>query len=226
MSHHEMWRDEMMAWLLARDAATPWQVFSLIKYEGHPGLWYLLIWPFAHLSWNPAWMQALHALIAGAAVFVLLRYAPFSWPLRVVLALGYFLAYEWAVIARNYAVSVLLLFLFCAGYAVKISRRQQPDASVTPSGGPQAGIAGTNRRGQLAVALPATASMLFLLYAAGLQFVLVSCIVYAPATVLFVMVRREQQRRLFTHRELVILTVSVLGAVAGVIALASGQVHL
>jgi len=116
MSHHEMWRDEMMAWLLGRDAPAPWQVFSLIKYEGHPGLWYLLIWPFAHLSWNPAWMQALHALIAGAAVFVLLRYAPFSWSLRVVLALGYFLAYEWAVIARNYAVSVLLLFLFCAGY--------------------------------------------------------------------------------------------------------------
>ncbi len=39
ISHHEMWRDEIMAWLLARDAATPWQVFSLIKYEGHPGLW-------------------------------------------------------------------------------------------------------------------------------------------------------------------------------------------
>jgi len=116
MSRHEMWRDEIMAWLLARDAATPWQVFSLIKYEGHPGLWYLLIWPLAHLSWNPAWMQALHALIAGAAVFVLLRYGPFSWAVRVVLALGYFLAYEWAVISRNYAVSVLLLFLFCALY--------------------------------------------------------------------------------------------------------------
>ena len=116
MTRHEMWRDEMMAWLMARDAMTPSQVFSLIKYEGHPALWYLMMWPFAHLSWNPAWMQALHASIAGAAVFVLLRYAPFSWPVRVVLALGYFLSYEWAVIARNYAVSVLLLFLFCAGY--------------------------------------------------------------------------------------------------------------
>jgi arginine:ornithine antiporter/lysine permease len=120
----------------------------------------------------------------------------------------------------------LIPFLFCAGYAVKISRRQEPDASVTPSGGPRAGMAGTNRRGQLTVAVLATAYMLFLLYAAGLKFVLVSFIVYAPATVLFVMVRREQRRRLFTHRELVILTVSVLGAVAGVIALASGQVHL
>lgn len=116
MSHHEMWRDEIMAWLMARDIATPWQVFSIIKYEGHPGLWYLLMWPLAHLSWNPVWMQALHAWIAGAAVFVLLRCGPFSWTVRVVLALGYFLAYEWAVISRNYAVSVLLLFVFCALY--------------------------------------------------------------------------------------------------------------
>ncbi len=116
MSRHEMWRDELMAWLIARDAETPWQILSIIKYEGHPSLWYLLMWPLAHLSWNPWWMQVLHSLIAGAAVLVLLRYAPFPWAVRGVLALGYFFAYEWAVISRNYAVSVLLLFVFCALY--------------------------------------------------------------------------------------------------------------
>ena len=122
MSRHEMWRDEVMAWLMARDAATPWQVFSIIKYEGHPSLWYLLMWPLARLSWNPLGMQALHAAISGAAVFVLLRYAPFSWAVRVVLALGYFLAFEWAVVSRNYAASVLLLFAFCALYGRRWNR--------------------------------------------------------------------------------------------------------
>src|ERR1019366_8272915 len=39
--------------------------------------------------------------------------APFSWTVKVLLVLGYFFAYEWAVIARNYAVSVKLLFTIC-----------------------------------------------------------------------------------------------------------------
>jgi hypothetical protein len=121
-ARHEMWKDEIIAWLLARDARTPWDLFSMIKYEGHPGLWHLLLWPVAHLTWNPAAMQGLHVLIASAAVFVLLRYAPFSWPVRMATAAGYFLAYEWAVIARNYAISVLLFFIFCALYGRRWQR--------------------------------------------------------------------------------------------------------
>jgi arginine:ornithine antiporter/lysine permease len=37
---------------------------------------------------------------------------------------------------------------------------------------------------------------LFLLFAAGPTFLLVSFIIYAPATILFVMARREQRRQL------------------------------
>ncbi len=121
-ARHEMWRDEIIAWMLARDAATPWQVFSIIKYEGHPGLWHLLLWPLAHLTWNPAAMQALHVLMAAASVFVLLRFSPFSWPVRVTVALGYFFAYEWTVISRNYAISVLLFFVFCTLYGQRWRR--------------------------------------------------------------------------------------------------------
>jgi hypothetical protein len=50
----------------------------------------------------------------------------------------------------------------------------------------------------------------FLLFAAGPKFILVSFIIYAPATILFVMARREQGRQLFSPAELVILAVSVL----------------
>ena len=54
----------------------------------------------------------------------------------------------------------------------------------------------------------------------------VSFIIYAPATVLFVMARREQGRQLFSPAELVILAVSVAGAVAGIIALATGWITI
>jgi arginine:ornithine antiporter/lysine permease len=42
--------------------------------------------------------------------------------------------------------------------------------------------------------------------------------------VLFVMARREQGRTLFSPAELVILAVSVVGAVAGVVALVAGWI--
>ncbi|WP_345658433.1 basic amino acid/polyamine antiporter [Streptomyces siamensis] len=100
----------------------------------------------------------------------------------------------------------LIPFLLAAAFAVKIAR--------------------TGRGGDLAVGLLATLYTAFLLYAAGLKFLLVSFIIYAPATVLFVMARREQGRRLFSPRELVILVVSTAGAALGIVALALGWISL
>ncbi len=111
---HEMWRDEIQAWLLARDSASLPALFLNLRYEGHPGLWHLLLWPLAHLTWNPAAMQGLHIALATASAFLVLRFAPFPRIIRLSLVFGYLFFYEWGVIARNYAVSVLILFAFCA----------------------------------------------------------------------------------------------------------------
>ncbi|MFH8391827.1 MULTISPECIES: basic amino acid/polyamine antiporter [unclassified Streptomyces] len=100
----------------------------------------------------------------------------------------------------------LIPFLLAAGFALKIARRRFG--------------------GDLVVAAAATVYTAFLLYAAGLKYLLVSFIVYAPATVLFVMARREQGRTPFSPRELVILGVSVAGAVTGIVALALGWISL
>ncbi|MER7201080.1 arginine-ornithine antiporter [Streptomyces sp. CB01635] len=109
----------------------------------------------------------------------------------------------------------LIPFLLAAAFAVKIALR--PDELT---------VGARDSRGELVVAVIATVYTAFLLYAAGVKFVLVSLIIYAPATVLFVMARREQGRRLFSPTELVILAVSVAGAVLGVIALAAGWISL
>jgi arginine:ornithine antiporter / lysine permease len=72
----------------------------------------------------------------------------------------------------------------------------------------------------------ATIYTAFLLFAAGPKFILVSFIIYAPATILFVMARREQGRQLFSPPELVILAVSILGAILGIVALAAGWISI
>ncbi|MER5398827.1 basic amino acid/polyamine antiporter [Streptomyces sp. NPDC002599] len=100
----------------------------------------------------------------------------------------------------------LIPFLLAAAFALKIARRRFG--------------------GDLVVAALATLYTAFLLYAAGLKYILVSFIIYAPATVLFVMARREQGRTPFSPRELVILAVSVAGAVTGIAALALGWISL
>lgn len=108
----------------------------------------------------------------------------------------------------------LIPFLLAAAFAVKVMVR--PDALTE----------GEGRRRDLVVSLLATVYTAFLLFAAGLKFVLVSFIVYAPATILFAMARREQGRRVFSPAELVICALSIAGAVVGVIALASGWISL
>jgi arginine:ornithine antiporter/lysine permease len=61
----------------------------------------------------------------------------------------------------------------------------------------------------------ATFYTVFLVFAIGVDFLLLSLIIYTPGTILFVMSRREQNRRPFSPAELVILVIAVAGFVAG-----------
>jgi hypothetical protein len=45
MAHHELWRDEVQAWLLARDSSSAIDLLSRQRNEGHPALWQLLLMP-------------------------------------------------------------------------------------------------------------------------------------------------------------------------------------
>ncbi|MER6771464.1 basic amino acid/polyamine antiporter [Streptomyces bacillaris] len=109
----------------------------------------------------------------------------------------------------------LIPFLLAAAFAVKVAGRPE-----------RWGAVGRSTRRERVVAVVATLYTAFLLYAAGLKFVLVSFILYAPATFLFVKSRREQGRRLFSPGEAVICAVTVAGAAVGVAALAVGWIEL
>jgi hypothetical protein len=51
-------------------------------------------------------------------------------------------------------------------------------------------------------------------------------IIYTPGTILFVMSRREQARKVVLPAELVILVIAVAGFVTGVVALATGAITI
>jgi hypothetical protein len=111
---HAMWRDEIQAWLIARDSPDLPALFHNLHYEGHPALWYLLLMPLTRLSRDPVLMQLLHVAIAGATVAVVLWRAPLSIIEKVLFPFGYYMVFEYAVKSRSYALGCLLIVTLCA----------------------------------------------------------------------------------------------------------------
>ena len=98
---HEMWRDELQAWLLARDSISITELFQNLKYEGHPGLWHLLLYPLTRISTIPESMQILHVGIAMATVYMIIRYSPFKTFHKIIISTGYFFIFEYSVTLCN-----------------------------------------------------------------------------------------------------------------------------
>lgn len=72
----------------------------------------------------------------------------------------------------------------------------------------------------------ATLYTIFMLVVGGLKFVLLSCILFAPGTILFILARREQGRKVFTGVESVVFFVVFAGAAYGIYALATGLISI
>ena len=121
-SHHEMWRDEIQAWLLARDSTSVFNLFENLKYEGHPGLWHLCLMPLSRITHSPVIMQMLHLLITGGTVYLFVHYSPFNWFQKFLFCFGYLVLYEYAIVARNYALGLLLITLFCVLFRERYKR--------------------------------------------------------------------------------------------------------
>lgn len=109
----------------------------------------------------------------------------------------------------------LIPFVLAASFALKLAVATRSSEGAAKS-----------RTSELAVAATATLYTLFLLYAAGPKYMLLSFIIYAPGSVLFAMARREQERRVFSGPELLLLAFSIVAAVVGVVSLAAGWISV
>lgn len=111
---HEPWFDEWQAWLIARDSSSLGGVLTNSRYEGHPPLWYFLLWVVSRVSRDVLAMQLANAAIAAATAAVILWRAPFPRLVCAALVFGYFPLYEYGTISRSYGLSLLLVVLVCA----------------------------------------------------------------------------------------------------------------
>ncbi len=120
--HHEMWRDEIQAWLLARDSGSIFELFAHLKYEGHPGLWHLCLMPLTRITHSPVIMQVFHLLITGVTVYLFVLHAPFNRLQKFLFCFGYFVLYEYTTLARNYALGLLLIVVLCILFRERYKR--------------------------------------------------------------------------------------------------------
>ena len=108
----------------------------------------------------------------------------------------------------------LIPYFLAAAYALKLTITRETYSDGKPL------------VGDMVVAAVATVYTVFLIYAAGVDKLLLSCILYAPAAALYFKARRERGLRVFRPAESVLFGVIVLGAIAGVVSLATGAIEI
>jgi hypothetical protein len=114
--HHETDGDEGEAWLIARDTTSLKQMYQVMGYEGTPGLWHTILFPFAKSGGSFSIIYVINEVFAIAAITIWLFFAPFPLLVRILLPFTHVFLTEYSVNARSYALSTCLLFAGLALY--------------------------------------------------------------------------------------------------------------
>jgi arginine:ornithine antiporter/lysine permease len=113
------------------------------------------------------------------------------------------------------SVMALIPFFLVAAYALLIVRRGET-YEIRPQ----------ERTRDMIVAAIAVIYTLFLIYSAGMKFLVLSAIIYGPGTILYFWARREQGKATFTPVEWVIFAVAMIGCIVGIHGLATGYITI
>lgn len=108
--HHELWRDEAQVWCLARDCGF-FEMLNSARIEGHPVLWYILVFPFAKLGLNVISMQFLALFFSLTGVYILIFKSNLSNFQKIITVFSAGMLYYFPVVARNYSLIPPVLFL-------------------------------------------------------------------------------------------------------------------
>jgi len=108
-----MWRDEVRAFSVATQARSWLTLFGDVHQDGHPIIWYAILRAGYSVFHSPLVLPVAALLIAWIAAFLILRFAPFSFWIRILIVFGVFLGHEFSVVARNYGIGILFMVLAC-----------------------------------------------------------------------------------------------------------------
>ncbi|MEM8933437.1 MAG: hypothetical protein AAGE94_19760 [Acidobacteriota bacterium] len=113
---HEPWFDEAQSWLLARDAGVVELLTERLRYEGHPPLWYLILKVPITLGLPYGSGNVIAAAFGVLGVGLLMASKTTPLAIRLLLPFSFFVAFQYAVIARSYALVFPILMAILLVY--------------------------------------------------------------------------------------------------------------
>ena len=119
-ARHELWFDEAQAWTIARDNDIG-GIFEQIHYEGHPPLWYMILFVFSRLGFSCNIMPFISWFVTGLAAAIVMFKSPFSTVTKALLIFSGGFLYFNSVISRTYC----LINLFFVLIAILFTKRKE-----------------------------------------------------------------------------------------------------
>ena len=113
---HDMWRDEIQSWMIAVVSTWPWDVIELTRYEGHPPLWFLYLWPFTRITADPEFLKVAYAIVMFPVIGLIALKSPFRLYEKLLLLVGYYILFEYGTIHKHYGLTVLLVFTIAVSW--------------------------------------------------------------------------------------------------------------
>ncbi len=119
---HELWGDEMQAWLIARDLPIIGIIKQMAK-EGHSCMWHLILVPFAKFGFSCEIIKYISWSFCIVTVAIILKKAPFNKFLKVLLVFSTGFMYFYSAHSRCYSMIPLFLALIAVVYK---NRHEKP----------------------------------------------------------------------------------------------------
>ena len=121
MLQHVPWYDEAHAYILA-SAMNTGNWLDMVRTEGHPLLWFLLLMPFAKLHWNyPYPMLLINYVFCLASVFMVWKKSGFNVLLKIAVTFAGVFLFYFPIVARGYTVGIFFLFCLASMYKDKLN---------------------------------------------------------------------------------------------------------
>jgi hypothetical protein len=116
LSTHTFWRDEVRAFSIALSGSNLAEMLHTLHGEGHPALWYLILRGAHDLFPVRQVLPAAGAAIGILTMAVMTRFSPFRSAVVALILFSFWGAFEYIVVARNYCIAALVMFVIAALY--------------------------------------------------------------------------------------------------------------
>jgi hypothetical protein len=114
--NHQMWRDELQAWMLSKESRTLQDFIEYTRYEGRSPLYHVLISPISHTTDNPEWLKLFTFILVLGVSYLIIFKLDISTLAKVLILFGFPFIAGYTTISRDYIVIIFLSLVILVRY--------------------------------------------------------------------------------------------------------------